>query len=68
MEESPSVVDERFSAGPFFGEAAHQIAYLLAQALAVGSGYTDFEADRAGGPFAPFAMPLSVDEPSSASE
>lgn len=47
------IVDERFMGGPFYGEAASQVAWLLAQALAIGAGYSNFEADAKGSCFAP---------------
>jgi hypothetical protein len=46
------IVDGRFMGGPFYGEDANQVAWLLAQALAVGAGYSNFEADSKGMRFA----------------
>lgn len=58
------LVDDRFSGGPFYGEAARQVAYLLAQALAIGSGYSHFEAGERDRPFAPLAMQLDSESAS----
>jgi hypothetical protein len=52
------VVDDRFSGGPFYGESARQVAYILAQALAIGSGYSSLEATQVGFPFAPKSMQI----------
>lgn len=51
-------VDHRFMGGPFHGEVARQVAYLLAQAIAVASGYSNLEAETKDRPFAPAMMEL----------
>ena len=51
-------VDHRF-AGQFPSrETASQAAYLIAQAMAIASGYAHFEADIKAQPFAPIAVQL----------
>lgn len=52
------IVDGRLMGGPFYGETAHQAAWLLAQALAVGSGYSNFEAETKDRVFAPLTVEL----------
>lgn len=49
------IVDDRFMGGPFYGETAYQAAHLLAQALAVASGYSHLEAPDKTRGFAPVA-------------
>ncbi len=46
------IVDGRFMGGPFSEEDAEQAAHLIAQALAIGAGYSNLEADAPGRPFA----------------
>lgn len=46
------VVDGRFSAS-FPKELAHDAAWLIAQALAIGAGYPSLGAETKGRPFAP---------------
>lgn len=52
------VVDERFSAS-FPREHAYQAAWLIAEALAIGAGYSNLEAETKDHPFAPVGMELS---------
>ena len=49
------VVDDRFAAG-FEPDDARQAAWLLANALAVGSGYSHLAASNKGYPFAPLSF------------
>ena len=51
------VVDGRFSAS-FAEDDARQAAWLIAQALAIGEGYSHLGADRKGHPFAPIGHKL----------
>jgi hypothetical protein len=55
------VVDGRFSAS-FPPELARQAAWLLAQALAIGAGYTHSGATDKGQPFAPVGMSMDAPE------
>jgi hypothetical protein len=53
------VVDGRFSAS--FAEAdARQAAWLIAQALAIGEGYSHLGADTKGRPFAPIGAEIKL--------
>jgi hypothetical protein len=54
------VLDNRFSAY-FPKEYALQVAWLIANALAIGEGYSNFKADTKDMPFAPTSM--SVETP-----
>lgn len=54
------IVDGRFSA-TFWPKDAEQAAWLIAQALAIGSGYTHVAAELPGGPFAPQAREINVE-------
>ena len=60
------IVDDRFMGGPFTEADAEQVAYLLAQSLAVGAGYSSLEADLPGRCFAPVVRSLGEmpEEPS----
>lgn len=48
------IVDERFGAGFPNEQVARDAAWLIAQALAIGRGYSHLGAERPGYPFAPF--------------
>lgn len=52
------VIDNRFSHS-FAKEDAYQAAWLLAQALAIGGGYTHLGAESKEQPFAPIGMGIS---------
>lgn len=53
------VVDHRFTAS--FSEAdAHQAAWLIAQAMAIGGGYSHLGAEAPGRPFAPQARKIDT--------
>jgi hypothetical protein len=52
------VVDERFGGGPFTEESARQAASLIAQALAIGAGYSHIGAESKDRPFAPLTFAL----------
>jgi hypothetical protein len=54
------IIDDRFMGGPFNDVEAEQVAYLLAQALAIGAGYSNFEADAPGRCFAPLIRNLGT--------
>lgn len=51
------VVDDRFACS-VPNEVAHSVAYVIAQALAVGAGYSHAGADSKDHPFAPIATSL----------
>jgi hypothetical protein len=53
------VVDGRFSAS-FAEDDARQAAWLIAQALAIGEGYSHFGAESKGHPFAPIGHEIGV--------
>ena len=55
-------IDNRFGGGPFSADDAEQVAWLLAQALAVGMGYAHLGADLPGMSFAALAMPIDGEE------
>ena len=55
------VVDRRFSA-TFAKEDAHQAAWLIAQALAIGEGYPSLGATDKRQPFAPIGMSMEAPE------
>jgi hypothetical protein len=47
------IVDGRFMGGPFSPTEAEQVAFILAQAIAVASGYSDLGAENKDRVFAP---------------
>lgn len=53
------VVDGRFS-GSFSKDDAYQAAWLIAQALAIGSGYSHLGASSKDQPFAPIGVKLDT--------
>ncbi len=55
------IVDGRFSAS-FPEKLAHDAAWLIAQALAIGEGYTHLGAENKEAPFAPRAMQINPSE------
>lgn len=54
------VVDHRFGVELPNEELARSVAFVVAQALAVGAGYTHLGADAPGGRFAPMAMGVNA--------
>lgn len=54
------IVDHRFSVS-FREEDAYQVAWLLAQALAVGSGYSHLGAETKEQPFAPQGARITLE-------
>jgi hypothetical protein len=58
------IVDKRFMGGPFDERAVEQVTFLLAQAIAIASGYSNYEAQEPGRPFAPIVRHLGeISEP-----
>jgi hypothetical protein len=53
------VLDGRFSA-TFPTELAHQAAWMIANALAIGGGYPSMNADTKDRPFAPVGMQMLI--------
>lgn len=55
-------VDNRFGGGPFSADDAYQAAYLIANAMAITAGYSNFSADTQDKPFASRIMRISTDD------
>ena len=55
------VVDGRFSSS-FHKEDAYQAAWLIAQALAIGAGYSHLGAENKDYPFAPLGAEISLEK------